>query len=53
LTNLTEYGDLIINDYMDEWGFRKIDGLLEDGTKIISVEAGPPPSIDIILVQVI
>jgi hypothetical protein len=25
----------MINAYLDEWGFRKIDGLLEDGTKII------------------
>jgi len=35
LTNITEYGDLMLNTYIDEWGRRKIDGLLEDGTKII------------------
>jgi len=40
LTDLTEYGDLMINTVMNEWGFRKIDGLLEDGTKIIIIELG-------------
>ena len=37
MTDLTEYGDVMINAYMDEWGFRKIDGLLEDGTAITIV----------------
>jgi hypothetical protein len=27
-------------DGVDEWGFRKIDGLLEDGTKIIIISGG-------------
>jgi hypothetical protein len=39
VTDLTEYGDLMLNG-VNEWGFRKIDGLLEDGTKIILVEVG-------------
>ena len=39
MTDLTEYGDVMINTVMDEWGFRKIDGLLEDGTTIISIGA--------------
>lgn len=33
MTDLTEYGDLMINAAMDEWGRRRIDGLLEDGTR--------------------
>ena len=41
MTELTEYGDVMINAYVDEWGRRKIDGLLEDGTAIIIVV--PPP----------
>ena len=40
MTDLTEHGDVMINAYMDEWGKRKIDGLLEDGTKIIIIEVG-------------
>jgi hypothetical protein len=39
MTDLTEYGDVML-DGVDEWGFRKIDGLLEDGTKIIIISAG-------------
>jgi hypothetical protein len=39
LTDLTEYGDVML-DGVDEWGFRKIDGLLEDGTTIIVVTVG-------------
>jgi hypothetical protein len=35
--DITEYGDIMLNAYLDEWGHRKIDGLLEDGTKIIIV----------------
>lgn len=35
MTDITEYGDIIINAYIDEWGKRRINGLLEDGTKII------------------
>jgi hypothetical protein len=41
----------MINAYMDEWGFRKIDGLLEDGTRIMVSEVPSPPSAGI-LVQV-
>jgi len=52
LTDLTEYGDVML-DGVDEWGFRKIDGLMEDGTKIMTTEAPPPPTITPILVQVI
>jgi hypothetical protein len=37
LTDITEYGDIMINAYMDEWGRRKVDSLLEDGAKIIVV----------------
>jgi len=39
LTDLTEYGNVML-DGVDEWGFRKIDGLLEDGTTIIVVTVG-------------
>lgn len=39
MTDLTEYGDVML-DGVDEWGFRKIDGLLEDGTTIIVVTVG-------------
>ena len=44
MTDLTEYGEVMAFGspaILDEWGFRKIDGLLEDGTKIIIVV--PPP----------
>ena len=37
MTVVTEYGEIMINEYMDEWGFRKINGLLEDGRIIIVV----------------
>jgi hypothetical protein len=33
---LTEYGEFLLNG-IDEWGRRRINGLLEDGTKIIFV----------------
>lgn len=35
MTEITEYGDIMPNAYMDEWGKRRIDGLLEDGVKIL------------------
>ena len=38
MTDLTEYGEVML-DGIDEWGFRKIDGLLEDGRIIIVVSA--------------
>jgi len=41
MPNLTEYGEAVINDYMDEWGFRKIDGVLEDGRRILIAAAAP------------
>ena len=31
----------MVNDYMDEWGFRKIDGVLEDGRRILIAVAAP------------
>lgn len=37
MTEITEYGDVMINAYLDEWGRRRINGLLEDGTRIIVV----------------
>jgi hypothetical protein len=55
LTDISEFGDLMLFGspaILDEWGFRKIDGVLEDGTKIIVAEAPPPPPIAGILVQV-
>jgi len=39
LTDISEYGDVMINAYLDEWGRRKIDGLLEDGTRILIAAA--------------
>jgi len=41
LTDITEYGDVMINVYLDEWGNRKINGLTEYGVKIIVTAAGP------------
>ena len=35
MTVVTEYGEIMINEYLDEWGFRRIDSLLEDGRIII------------------
>lgn len=35
MPSLTEYGEIMLNDYVDEWGRRRTNGLLEDGTKII------------------
>jgi hypothetical protein len=40
LTDITEYGDVMLDAYVDEWGRRRIDGLLEDGTRIILVSGG-------------
>jgi len=37
MTDITEYGDLMINAYLDEWARRKTDGLLEDGTRMFAV----------------
>lgn len=40
MAKITEYGEVLIND-IDEWGGRKIDGLLDEGTLVIVVTAGP------------
>jgi len=42
LVEVTEYGDIMINTYLDEWGRRRINGLLEDGTWIIIVAIPAP-----------
>ena len=44
---ITEYGEFMLFGspaILDEWGFRKIDGILEDGRKVIIV--GLPITID-------
>ncbi|MEM3580179.1 MAG: hypothetical protein QXH40_04905 [Candidatus Bathyarchaeia archaeon] len=41
MTEISEYGDIIINAYMDEWGRRQIDSLLEDGVKIVTLVSAP------------
>ncbi len=43
MTDLTEYADYMINAVLDEWGNRKIDGILEDGTRIIIAIPVIPP----------
>ena len=40
MANITEYGEILLNG-IDEWGGKKIDGLLEEGT--IVIVAAPPP----------
>ncbi|MGC8895646.1 MAG: hypothetical protein ACP5LB_02605 [Candidatus Bathyarchaeia archaeon] len=40
MVNVSEYGDIMLNAILDEWGRRKIDALLEDGTKIIIISGG-------------
>ena len=40
MAEISEYGDVMLNAYLDEWGNRKIDGLLEDGTQIIILAGG-------------
>jgi len=40
MADLTEYGDAVVNSSLDEWGSRRLDGLLEDGTRILVVQAG-------------
>jgi len=37
VAEITEYGDVMLNVYVDEWGRRRINGLLEDGTKVVVV----------------
>lgn len=41
MVDLTEYGDVMLNSYIDEWGRRRINGLLEDGVKILAVFGAP------------
>ena len=41
MTDVTEYGEIMLNVYVDEWGFRKIDGVLEDGRRILIAVAVP------------
>ena len=45
LSTLTEHGDVMLNDYVDEWGRRRINSLLEDGTKIVVVVVAPVETI--------
>ena len=42
MTETTEYGDIVLSIYVDEWGRRRINALLEDGTKVIVIVAIPP-----------
>ncbi len=39
MTDLTEYGDVMINVAMDEWGRQRIDSLLEDGARAFIIGA--------------
>lgn len=41
MTDITEYGDIVINVYMDEWGKRRINSLLENGVKILALVGAP------------
>jgi hypothetical protein len=41
LTDISETGDILPNTYIDEWGRRRINGSLEDGTRILIVAAAP------------
>ncbi|MEM1532430.1 MAG: hypothetical protein QW599_06265 [Nitrososphaerota archaeon] len=41
MPGITEYGDTMLNAYIDEWGRRRINGLLEDGTRIIIIIVAP------------
>ncbi|MEM2386037.1 MAG: hypothetical protein QXO67_03540 [Candidatus Bathyarchaeia archaeon] len=47
MTDITEYGEIVLNG-VDEWGKRRIDSLLEDGTKILIVAVPPPVVIHIV-----
>jgi hypothetical protein len=38
MPDVSEYGDIVFA-IVDEWGRRRIDSLLEDGTKIITIPA--------------
>ena len=41
MADITEYGDVMLNTVIDEWGRRRINGLLEDGTRILIAAAAP------------
>lgn len=41
MTEISEYGDIVFIA-VDEWGRRRINALLEDGTKVIVVVVVPP-----------
>ncbi|MEM4700619.1 MAG: hypothetical protein QXZ51_00570 [Candidatus Bathyarchaeia archaeon] len=41
MTDITEYGDVMLNAYLDEWGRRRTDSLLENGIKILAVGVAP------------
>ncbi len=43
MTEISEYGDVVLIA-IDEWGRRRINVLLEDGTKVIVIVAIPPPA---------
>lgn len=43
MADVTEYGEVMLNAYIDEYGRRRIDALLEDGTKVMVVAVPPPP----------
>ncbi|MEM3616663.1 MAG: hypothetical protein QXJ31_01965 [Candidatus Bathyarchaeia archaeon] len=42
MVEISEYGDTVPNAYLDEWGKRRINGLIEDGTKIIAAVGVAP-----------
>lgn len=46
MTDVTEYGDIMISAILDEWGRRRIDGVLEDGTRVIIVVAAFVVAVD-------
>ncbi|MEM3566296.1 MAG: hypothetical protein QXK47_03800 [Candidatus Bathyarchaeia archaeon] len=41
MTETSEYGDVITNAYIDEWGRRRANSLLEDGVKILAFVGAP------------
>lgn len=42
MTDISEYGDLLFNTTIDEWGRRRINSLLEDGVKVLAVVGVAP-----------
>jgi len=41
MPDITEYGNVMLNGYVDEFGRRRINGLLEDGVKILALFSAP------------